>query len=51
MMLTGGLMMVWAALLFLGIPLAIVAGVAALWLRRTPASGKGPEGARDESRK
>lgn len=33
MMLTGGLMMLWAALLFIGLPLALLATAVALLLR------------------
>lgn len=46
MMLTGGLMMLWAALLFIGLPLALLATAVALLLRssaRTTDPGEGRE--------
>ena len=46
MMLTGGLMMLWAALLFVGLPVALVVLLVVLIARssgRTADSGQGPD--------
>ena len=51
MMFTGGLMMAWAALLFVGLPLAAVVVLVALVLRGTSAGSKDHKGAPDENSK
>jgi hypothetical protein len=51
MMLTGGLMMAWAALLFFGLPLAIVVVTVGLILRGTSAGSKDQVGAPNENSK
>ena len=51
MMFTGGLMMVWAALLFVGLPLAVVVVTVGLVLRGTAAGSKDQVGAPNENSK